>query len=50
MKKQSLKDFQQNVNFIAKKDLKKIKGGIGDDDINPTFVGDDDIHPTYTTP
>ena len=45
MKHQKLKDLQNPKNQLTKDELRKIKGGIGNDDID-VMIGNDDIEST----
>jgi len=45
MKHQKLKDLQYPKNQLTKDELRKIKGGIGNDDLD-VMIGNDDIEST----
>ena len=45
MKHQKLKDLQNPKNQLTKDELRKIKGGIGNDDLD-VMIGSDDIEAT----
>lgn len=45
MKHQNLKDLQNLKNQLTKDELRKIKGGVGNDDLD-VMIGNDDIEST----
>ena len=49
MKHQKLKDLQYPKNQLTKDELRKIKGGIGNDDLD-VMIGNDDIESNFIGP